>query len=157
MYQDKTSLLRHPMRNDILIEARSWVGTPYQHQAMVKGIGVDCVGFIVGVGLATGALTITRQQIKAYSGYGRLPDPETMGKVIRRHLDPVNPLDVGIGDIAWIAWRLGQPMHLALIGEHKGSRTLIHALGDIGKVVEHTLNPMWDDRIVSFWRYPRLV
>lgn len=33
----------------LLKEARSWVGTPYQHQATTKGAGCDCLGFIRGL------------------------------------------------------------------------------------------------------------
>jgi NlpC/P60 family putative phage cell wall peptidase len=31
------------IREDIVTEAKSWIGTPYHHQANVKGHGVDCV------------------------------------------------------------------------------------------------------------------
>src|SRR5882672_655036 len=41
------------LREQILAEAFTWVGTPYHHQAMLKGVGADCVGFPAGVGLAT--------------------------------------------------------------------------------------------------------
>jgi NlpC/P60 family putative phage cell wall peptidase len=33
----------------ILEEARSWIGTPYQHQASLKGVGCDCIGLVRGV------------------------------------------------------------------------------------------------------------
>ncbi|MDX2236291.1 MAG: peptidase P60, partial [Hyphomonadaceae bacterium] len=36
-------------RRAILAEARTWLGTPYQHQASVKGAGCDCLGFVRGV------------------------------------------------------------------------------------------------------------
>ncbi|NLR74203.1 MULTISPECIES: NlpC/P60 family protein [Leeia] len=29
-------------RQQVLAEARSWLGTPYHHQGRVKGVGVDC-------------------------------------------------------------------------------------------------------------------
>lgn len=144
------------MRNKILREAREWLETPYAHQAMVKGVGVDCVGLIAGVGLAVGVTDLTRQDIKAYSGYGRLPNPRRMGQIIERHLRMIHDAEMDIGDIAWLQWREGMPMHLAIIGEHDGDFTLIHSLGDVGKVAEHTLTTEWNDRIVSFWRYPGL-
>lgn len=37
----------------IVAEALSWVGTPYHHQAMVKGVGVDCAQLLVGIALNT--------------------------------------------------------------------------------------------------------
>lgn len=43
-------------RDDVVREARSWIGTPYHHAADVKGAGVDCAMILVrvycGLGLA---------------------------------------------------------------------------------------------------------
>lgn len=36
-------------RADIIAEAASWIGTPYHHQASLKGVGADCLGFARGV------------------------------------------------------------------------------------------------------------
>ena len=36
-------------RQDIIAEARTWKGTPFHHKARVKGVGVDCGGFIYEV------------------------------------------------------------------------------------------------------------
>ena len=33
----------------LLTEARSWLDTPYHHQGRLKGVGVDCIGLIIGV------------------------------------------------------------------------------------------------------------
>ncbi|STZ77340.1 NlpC/P60 family protein [Bergeriella denitrificans] len=37
------------LREQIAAEAASWLGTPYHHQAMVKGAGVDCAMILVAV------------------------------------------------------------------------------------------------------------
>ena len=29
--------------------ARGWIGTPYHHQASLKGVGTDCLGLVRGV------------------------------------------------------------------------------------------------------------
>jgi NlpC/P60 family putative phage cell wall peptidase len=36
-------------RERILSAAKTWIDTPYQHQASVKGAGCDCLGLIRGV------------------------------------------------------------------------------------------------------------
>jgi NlpC/P60 family putative phage cell wall peptidase len=36
-------------RARILVEARSWIGTPYHHKGRVKGVGVDCGGLLYEV------------------------------------------------------------------------------------------------------------
>ena len=33
----------------IVAAARSWIGTPYLHQASLKGVGCDCLGLVRGV------------------------------------------------------------------------------------------------------------
>ncbi len=35
--------------DDVIAEARTWLGTPWHHQASVKGVGCDCIGFVRGV------------------------------------------------------------------------------------------------------------
>jgi NlpC/P60 family putative phage cell wall peptidase len=37
------------LRKDIVAETRSWIGTPYRHQASLKGVGCDCLGLVRGV------------------------------------------------------------------------------------------------------------
>jgi NlpC/P60 family putative phage cell wall peptidase len=37
------------LREAIVLEARSWVGTPYRHCADIKGFGVDCAMLLVRV------------------------------------------------------------------------------------------------------------
>ena len=34
---------------NIVAAARGWIGTPYLHQASVKGAGCDCLGLLRGV------------------------------------------------------------------------------------------------------------
>lgn len=33
----------------VIAHARGWIGTPYQHQASLKGVGCDCLGLVRGV------------------------------------------------------------------------------------------------------------
>jgi NlpC/P60 family putative phage cell wall peptidase len=37
------------LRDMIVQEARGWIGTPYMHQASLKGVGCDCLGLVRGV------------------------------------------------------------------------------------------------------------
>lgn len=43
-----------PVRQAIVKEAWSWVGTPFAHFQCCKGAGVDCAHLIIGVGKAVG-------------------------------------------------------------------------------------------------------
>jgi NlpC/P60 family putative phage cell wall peptidase len=47
------------LRAAIIAEAKSWVGTPFAHRAMVKGAGVDCAQLVRLVFIACGVLSET--------------------------------------------------------------------------------------------------
>ena len=36
-------------RAEIVLAAEGWIGTPYRHQASLKGAGADCLGLVRGV------------------------------------------------------------------------------------------------------------
>ena len=36
-------------KEDVVREAKTWLGTPFHHQGRLKGVGVDCAGVIVCV------------------------------------------------------------------------------------------------------------
>ncbi len=38
-----------PTRRAVVAEARTWIGTPYRHQASLKGVGCDCLGLVRGI------------------------------------------------------------------------------------------------------------
>ncbi|MGF7160265.1 NlpC/P60 family putative phage cell wall peptidase [Rhodoligotrophos appendicifer] len=38
-----------PKASEIVSIARGWLGTPYRHQASLRGAGCDCIGLIRGV------------------------------------------------------------------------------------------------------------
>lgn len=141
-------------RQRVVTEARTWLGTPFHHQAALKGVGCDCAGLIRGVGEVSGAIKIDPAEWAAVGNYGRQPHPPRMRAVLEHFLIPVE--GPKIADVCWMEWREGLPMHLAILAEHQGRQTIIHALTDAGKVVEHGLTDEWRARITSWWRYPGL-
>lgn len=146
-----------PRRLAVIDEARSWIGTPYRHQACVKAVGVDCTMLIRAVGEAVGVLAIDPDVWRRYAGYGRAPNPKRMGEALRRFMVRIAPSKARPGDVVWLEWRADMPMHLAMLARFKGRATLIHALSGAGKVVEHGYAAEWPARSHSFWRYPGLV
>lgn len=134
----------------IIKEARSWLSTPYQHQAKVKGVGVDCVGLIIAVGVK---LNLVPDELLKIDGYARTPNPKHMQRIIEKNLDSITQADVMPGDIAWIQWRKGLPMHMGFISCYNGKATILHALSTAGMVTEHTLSKEWSDRVLSYWRF----
>src|SRR5579885_1122973 len=85
-------------RSDIIAEARSWIGTPYAHQASVKGIGCDCLGLVRGVWRAV--YGEEPEQPPPYSrDWAEAHGRETLAEAAGRHMiavatDKIRPADV---------------------------------------------------------------
>lgn len=163
----------HALRGAIVEEARRWAGTPYHHQARLKGVGVDCAGLIIGVGAALGIMPFDEIRFREFANYARQPNPNQMRRALEAHLVEIPEHVAGEGDVMWLEWRVGLPMHLAICATvadepeqelsalwgqvvMSGRSTMIHATSEVGRVVEHGFADPWPDRVNSFWRYPGL-
>lgn len=144
------------LRDAIIDEAREWLGTRFHHQAALKGVGCDCAGLVRGVGAAVGVLAISDERWAVYAAYGRAPHPERMRAALNEFMVAIDPQEARVGDVCWMHWRPDLPMHLAILSGMLGRATIIHALADNEKVVEHGFEKEWQDRVTSWWRYPGL-
>jgi NlpC/P60 family putative phage cell wall peptidase len=141
-------------RQLIVAEARSWVRTPYRHQAHLKGVAVDCWGLVRGVGTALGIISVDPERFARFAGYSRTPNPKRMGEGLATFLDVIPADQAGDGDVIWIAWRPGVPMHVGILATNPiGGRTVIHAEGLIGYAVEQSIADD-DPRIEGRFRFP---
>lgn len=142
-------------RQEVVAEGRSWLLTPYKHQASLKGIGADCIGFIAGVGLALGLPGIEEfRNDPAFKGYGRDPDPRLMEQACERYLDPIPFDQAGLGDILRMCFQ-HDPRHFAMITALDPTY-IIHAYSmlslNLSRVVEHGLGPVWRARVDKAYR-----
>lgn len=133
-------------RADIVAEARTWLGTRWQHQASQRGIGSDCIGLVVGVGRELGIPeAYAFAQDLEVKGYGREPDPRMLLAACSRYLDPCrNPVP---GDILLFRFKT-EPQHFALIS---APDYMIHAFANARRVVENRIDDAW--RIVRAYSY----
>ncbi len=137
-------------RNAILAEARDWIGTPYQHQASVKGAGCDCLGLIRGVWRA-----LYGQEPEAAPAY--TPDwaeaqgDETLLHAARRHLSEIEFADAAPGDVLLFRMdALSPAKHAAILDEEE---RLIHAYWGRA-VVRSRFAPWWGQRRAGAFSYP---
>ena len=138
-------------RADIVAEARTWLGTRWQHQAATKGAGCDCIGLVGGVALALGLPGAQAWAAEpAYHAYGRTPDPELLAAGCDRLLDRIARADAGPGDILVLAFER-DPMHFALVSSSAPER-IIHAYAQRRAVVEQSL-PVAGARVLRAYRY----
>jgi NlpC/P60 family putative phage cell wall peptidase len=137
----------------IIALARSWRGTPYRHQASIKGVGCDCLGLIRGVWReAYGAepeLAPPYAPDWAESGAG-----ETLAEAARRHMMEIDPADFNGGDLLLFRWRPWLPAKHAAIAIDR--TRMIHA-ADGRSVCEVSLSNWWQRRMAYTFRFPQQV
>jgi len=135
-------------RAAIVTEARRWLGTPWKHQASLRGVGTDCIGLVAGVARELGMDAAEAfERAREYHGYGREPDPRLIALGCASFLDPADA-PARAGDVLVLRFRT-EPQHFALVTE----RGIIHAYAQARRVVEHRIDPMWAARVVSAWSF----
>lgn len=140
----------------LIVAAREWIGTPFHHQGRVKsanGIrgGVDCLGLLIGVAkeldLHVASIPLATLDSKQY---GHIPDGDALEYALRKWLMPVT--DPRAGDIALMRFD-GNPQHLGIISNYPNDGLgLIHAYAHARKVVEHSFNDEWKEKVVVLFR-----
>lgn len=139
-------------RADLIAEARTWLGTPWIHQASLKGVGSDCIGLVLGVAMACGVPNAAAFKADPrFQGYGRQPDPRMLLKACAEYFDPVDPAQAQVGDVLLIRYA-EEPMHFALVTS-LDPPYMIHALGSLGRVAEHGLDAVWRSRVMRAFAY----
>lgn len=138
--------------SDVVDIARSWIGTPYIHQASRRGAGCDCLGLIRGIWRELyGA---EPEAVPAYTADWSEPQgDELLWSAAARHLSPVQRDDPASGDIILFRMRRGAvAKHLGIAADVGDTPTFIHAYTGHG-VVESPLSEPWRRRIVAQFVY----
>jgi NlpC/P60 family putative phage cell wall peptidase len=147
--------MRAPSRKEaVLAEARGWLGTPYQHQASLKGAGCDCLGLVRGVWRALHGTE--REAPPPYRpDWAEIGEGEPLLEGLGRSLVAIDPAAARPGDV--VAFRMAAGVaakHCAILSARgpKGAR-MIHAYW--GRAcVESWLGPWWRARLVAAFSFP---
>lgn len=134
-------------------EARSWIGTPYLHQASIRGAGADCLGLLRGVWRA-----IYGQEPEAVPPYtddwAEPARTEVLLAAARRWLLEKPVTDEAQGDVLLFRMRTGSiAKHLGVQSQTGPEGRFIHAYTGHG-VVESPLSQPWRRRIIARFTYP---
>lgn len=139
-------------RETFIEVARSWLGTPFQHQGHMKGVAVDCAGFIAEVAKESGAVP----DVSFEQNYRRHENGAQMLMLLTEYMDGV--VEAEIGDVlALCDENLREPdvpRHLMILTEKEPYWKAIHA-SEAG-VREHRLDLRFKRRIHSIWRLRNL-
>lgn len=133
-------------------EARAWIGTPYVHQASVKGAGADCLGLLRGVWRALyGA---EPEAVPPYTpDWAEPARQEVLWAAALRHLLPCGNGAPETGEVLLFRMRAGAvAKHLGIVSCPVGRR-FIHAYSGHG-VVESPLSDPWARRVVARFAFP---
>ncbi len=137
----------------VVAAARDWLGTPYRHQASVKGAGCDCLGLIRGVWREL--LGREPEPVPAYSmDWSEPQGDERMWCAATRHLI-ARPIGViGPGDVILFRMRQGAvAKHVGIVTVRSPVPKFIHAYAGRG-VVENALSTPWRQKIVARFEFP---
>lgn len=112
------------MQDDIVAAARGWIGTPYRHQASLRGVGCDCLGLLTGVWREVTGETLG--PVPAYTpDWAEALGRETFAEGARRVMREIAPAEAEAGDIVLFRWRAHLPAkHGAILTSRE---TMIHA------------------------------
>lgn len=136
----------------VVAEALSWVGTPYRHQAALKGLGCDCLGLVRGVWRALYGGELERPGPYA-PDWAEAGGVETLLEGVRRHFGEYGkPCPADPGDLLLFRWKPGLPAkHLGIMA---ADGRFIHAYEGAGAVVASALVPQWRARIAARFCFP---
>lgn len=148
-----TSPAAEPLTRDgIVAAARTWIGTPYHHQASLKDVGCDCLGLLRGVWRE-----VMGEEPEAPPNYSwdwaEATGEETLRDAAARHLEPVELTAWRAGDVLLFRMsRTAPAKHCAIVSEEWLPR-MVHAWTGYA-VAEVDMIAYWRRRIAYAFRFP---
>lgn len=136
-------------RRQVIGKAREYLNTPFHHQGRLKGVGIDCIGLIVGV---AAELNMPYGDL---SGYPRHPDGRTIIREFDKYMAQIPSDDLQPGDVAVFWMRRDKlPMHAGIVSDLHGGLGLIHTWATTKFVVEHQIDDRWRRHMHCGYLYP---
>ena len=130
--------------------ARDWIGTPYVHQASLKGVGCDCLGLLRGV--FRERFGEEPEDIPPYDPHWDIGGREVLREGLARHLTAVALSAIAPGDILLFRMVPGAAArHCGILAEDDGRLTLIHARQN-KRVSEEAFSPAWRRKLAYAFR-----
>ncbi len=127
-----------------------WIGTPYRHQASLKGVGCDCLGLLRGVWREVdGRRAGIAAALFAGLGGGRRRDAARRGAPPSRRDRPSTPSRAG--DVLLFRWR--EHCRRSTAPSRRRSTPMVHA-HDGACVAEVAFRPWWRRHLAYAFRFP---
>ena len=135
---------------EIIAAARSWIGTPYRHQASCRGAGADCLGLLRGVWRSV--IGAEPEAPGPYSAdWAEASGSEALIEAARRHLLERPGRVFAPGDALLFRFRAHLPAKHCAIAVSPA--TMVHA-HDGAAVCEVAVTPWWTRHLAGVFRFP---
>lgn len=134
---------------ELVLEADSWIGTPFAPNSSSKGRGVSCQKLAGCLYSACGFnLPEVPDASIAQARFSRvsLVEPWFNGRAEFSRLDPATPILPG--DV--LGFRIGDIVHH--LGVSIEPTRFIHAIEGVGTTLAHVEDATWRSRLVCIWR-----
>lgn len=132
----------------VLAIAQTWAGTPYRHQASLKGVGCDCLGLIRGVWREL--YGFEPEALKPYTmDWAETASGDPLLEAARRHFCKSNTLEQGC--VILFRWKAGTAAKHC--GIYLGGDRFLHAY-ERHAVMASPLIPHWRRRIAGHFHFP---
>lgn len=146
-------MLNRIRREDVVKEALEWEGTKWQHQASLKGVATDCIGFVAGVYRNLGKDVEFKADYPAtwhiFNDYQRLyNEAKGLGLI------EISPEEMKPGDILFFQFGKMPANH---VGLYIGDGFFLHAYTSVHKVVKSRVNGTWQKCLYSVMKVPEVI
>lgn len=140
--------------SDLIAVARTWIGTPFVHQAARRGVGCDCIGLVRGVWAQVSGTPIVATPPYT-SDWSEPQGDEVLWCALAQRFTPKPITEDAIGDVVLFRMRHGAvAKHVGLQAEVGECPTFIHAYQGHG-VRESALSSPWKRRLVARFSTPK--
>lgn len=133
--------------------ARTWIGTPYVHQASTRGAGTDCLGLLRGIWREV--IGPEPELVPPYTPDWAEPEHrEVLMQAAERWLVRKPLGEAALGDVLLFRMREGSvAKHLGIQSATGSAARFIHAYTQHG-VLESPLSQPWARRIAARFSFP---
>jgi len=136
-------------RQKIVLEAKTWIGTPYKHYSSSKGGGADCGLFIMKTYENAGLIKFKQPPFYPLDWAYHNPVGEMFEDIVKGYCNEVTKEEAGLGDI--ILYKFGKCLsHAAIIIE---DNKIIHSEINIGVKVSNRFTCEWRDRERKYYTW----
>lgn len=140
------------LRNKVVEETKSWVGTPYRHYSMKKGLGADCGLFIMGVYDNLGLIKYEMPEFYPRDWAYHKPVGEMFVSIVRKYCYEIQKDCVKLGDI--IVYKFGKCLsHAAILIEDD---MIVHSEVPVGVTTSNRRTSKWFKRERLYFSYKGL-